>query len=102
MLKDTYFSPQIELEIQFAREGKSHLMSQILSSLLWVGPKSLYIFLVSLMFWNVCGIGNAETFSHVKFLCRSFGVGILVLVKPKISGTSTDKVCRNLGFDGSF
>lgn len=59
-------------------------------------------FLLSILFWNVCGIGNVETESHLCFLIFYNEVNLVALVEPKISGPNADRVCRRLGFDGCF
>lgn len=56
----------------------------------------------SLLFWNICGVENSESFSHLRFLLKIFAGSILALVEPKIRGSSTDWVCKNLGFGGVF
>lgn len=55
-----------------------------------------------MLFWNIYGVGNSESFCHLKFLVKCFDVKILVIVEPKISGDSAARVCRNLDFDGAF
>lgn len=51
-----------------------------------------------ILFWNICGVGNAGTINQLLYLIRRFRVNVLALVELKISGEQADRVCRRLGF----
>lgn len=55
---------------------------------------------MSLLFWNLCGIGNNETAGHLKYLIKQHKVNFLGVVEPKISGRKAEQTCKRLGFDG--
>lgn len=55
---------------------------------------------MSILYWNVCGVGNNGTLSHLKYLIKQHQVKLLGLMEPKISGDKAEQKCHKLGFDG--
>lgn len=59
-------------------------------------------YLMSMLFWNACGIGNVSTESHLRFLIHSWKLNLVAIAEPKISGARARQVCKNLGFYDCF
>lgn len=55
---------------------------------------------MNIIFWNCQGIRNKDTVWVLKNWVASHRPDILVLIKPKISGTKADTVCKKLTFNG--
>lgn len=41
---------------------------------------------MSILYWNSCGMGNAGTINHLRFLKRTCHFNLLFIAKPKING----------------
>lgn len=60
----------------------------------------LFLIIMSILFWNICGVGNVGTLSHLKYLIKHHQIKLVGLVEPKINGENADRQCQKLGFDG--
>ncbi|CAN1183343.1 hypothetical protein LINPERHAP2_LOCUS36454 [Linum perenne] len=60
---------------------------------------SLLFLMLKLFSWNCCGAGNERSLSVFKEYITEHKLNVVILVEPKISGSTADGVCRSLGFD---
>lgn len=56
--------------------------------------------LMLLLYWNLCGTGNARTLGHLRGMIKNLNLKIVAIVEPKISGDRATVAIRRLGFDG--
>lgn len=61
-------------------------------------PLFIYL-LMSLLYWNSCGMGNANPLNHVKYMVSLWKLNLIFIAEPRISGASTLQSCRKLGFE---
>ncbi|CAN1135879.1 hypothetical protein LINPERHAP2_LOCUS9126 [Linum perenne] len=55
--------------------------------------------MLKLFSWNCRGAGNERFLSVFKDYITEHKPNVVILVEPKISGSTADGVCRSLGFD---
>lgn len=57
---------------------------------------------MSILHWNIYGLGNNNSESHLRHLIHFWKLKIIVIAEPKISGNRANQVCKRLGFDGVY
>lgn len=57
---------------------------------------------MSALIWNCQGAAQGKFHSVLKSLIKDQKISLLVLVEPRVSGRSADKVIKRLGFPNSF
>ena len=61
---------------------------------------SYFLFLMTILFWNVRGAVSSDCKRNIKELVRSHKIEILIIAEPRISDRKADRVIRSLRFDG--
>lgn len=64
-------------------------------------PEKKYL-MISILFWNIRGVGNSPSIRRLKKLVISMNISVIALQEPKIQGSNIEDLCRKLNFREGF
>lgn len=65
-------------------------------------PPPNLISMISLLSWNIRGVGNAASLRHLKKLSKIHNISLLVLLEPMFHSSMISSTTQKMGFDSYF